>query len=88
MYIQISLLFFPPPPLSSLRLRLLLFVYVICSLFKPFGEQAARLRCAEEYIKMYGEMGKQSNTMIFSQNPADMGYLMAQAAVVLETTKV
>jgi regulator of protease activity HflC (stomatin/prohibitin superfamily) len=55
---------------------------------KPFGEQAARLRCAEEYIKMYGEMGKQSNTMIFSQNPADMGYLMAQAAAVLETTKV
>lgn len=60
---------------------------IASAMSKPFGEQAARLRCAEDYIKMYGQMGKQSNTMIFSQNPADIGSLMAQATAVLETTK-
>jgi len=61
---------------------------VAAAMSKPHGEEAARLRCAEEYIKMYGEIGKGSNTMIFSQNPADMNVLMAQAASVFESTKV
>jgi regulator of protease activity HflC (stomatin/prohibitin superfamily) len=54
---------------------------------KPNGDEAARLRVADEYIKMYGEMGKASNTMIFSQNPADMNSLMAQAASVFDSAK-
>lgn len=33
---------------------------------------------------MYGEMGKQSNTMIFSDRPADLHALLAQAAAVIK----
>ena len=32
---------------------------------------------------MYAEMGKQSNTMIFSERPADINTLLAQASKVI-----
>lgn len=48
-----------------------------------YGKEAAQLGVAEEYIKMYGKMGAQSNTMIFSEKPADVNSLIAQAATVL-----
>merc|ERR1712070_383368 len=51
------------------------------------GLEASRLSVAEQYVKMYGEMGRESNTMIFSDKPADLNSLMAQAASVLESTK-
>jgi len=37
---------------------------------------------------MYSEMGKQSNTMIFSDRPADVNSLIAQAAAVVQQTQV
>jgi hypothetical protein len=37
-----------------------------------------------QYIDMYASMGKTSNTMIFSERPADINALMAQAATVLK----
>jgi hypothetical protein len=33
---------------------------------------------------MYGEMGAKSNTMIFSDKPADINSLMAQAGAVFQ----
>ena len=48
-------------------------------LLKPGGEEAARLALAKEYVTMYGEMGKQSNTIHFNERPADVSALMAQA---------
>ncbi|CAM9232615.1 unnamed protein product [Discosporangium mesarthrocarpum] len=33
---------------------------------------------AKEYISMYGEMGKESNTMLFNERPADVHALIAQ----------
>lgn len=36
-----------------------------------------------QYITMYGEMGKQSNTMIFADRPADVNALLAQASKVI-----
>jgi hypothetical protein len=36
---------------------------------------------------MYGEMGANSNTMIFSDRPADVNVLMAQAAAVMGGVK-
>ncbi|CAN0253742.1 unnamed protein product, partial [Ectocarpus fasciculatus] len=45
--------------------------------------EAARLLVAKEYITMYGEMGKQSNTMIFADRPADVNALLAQASKVI-----
>ena len=35
---------------------------------------------------MYGLMGSQSNTMIFSERPGDLNALMAQASAILKAT--
>ena len=51
---------------------------------KPGGEEAARLALAREYVTMYGEMGKQSNTILFNERPADVSALMAQAMTALK----
>jgi hypothetical protein len=34
---------------------------------------------------MYGEMGKESNTMLFQQNPGDVNALLAQAAAAFDS---
>lgn len=53
------------------------------------GQMAAQLDVARDYVTMYGEMGKQSNTMLFMDKPGDITSLMAQAAaVVSETNKI
>ena len=38
--------------------------------------EAAKLYVAKQYIDMYGQMGAQSNTMLFSDKPADINALM------------
>jgi regulator of protease activity HflC (stomatin/prohibitin superfamily) len=53
---------------------------------QPGGPEAARLALAREYVSMYGEMGKQSNTILFNERPADVTSLMAQAATALRAT--
>jgi regulator of protease activity HflC (stomatin/prohibitin superfamily) len=52
-------------------------------LLKPGGEEAARLQLAKDYVTMYGEMGKQSNTILFNERPADVSSLMAQAMTAM-----
>jgi regulator of protease activity HflC (stomatin/prohibitin superfamily) len=52
----------------------------------PGGHEAARLAVAREYVSMYGEMGKQSNTILFNERPADVTSLMAQAVTALRVT--
>lgn len=49
--------------------------------------EAARLLLAKEYVNMYGEMGKSSNTMIFSERPADLNTLLAQASQIFSGGK-
>jgi regulator of protease activity HflC (stomatin/prohibitin superfamily) len=51
---------------------------------KPGGMEAAQLALAKDYVQMYGEMGSQSNTMIFNDRPADVSALMAQAFVAIK----
>ena len=51
---------------------------------KPGGVEAARLALASEYSKMYGEMGKQSNTILFNDRPADVNALLAQAMTAMQ----
>jgi regulator of protease activity HflC (stomatin/prohibitin superfamily) len=46
---------------------------------------AARLLLAKDYVSMYGEMGRQSNTMIFSERPGDLNALLAQASHVVSS---
>ncbi|CAM9514649.1 unnamed protein product [Ascophyllum nodosum] len=50
------------------------------------GGDAAQLQIAKQYIEMYGEMGKTSNTMLFSDRPADVNALIGQAAAVLNAS--
>jgi len=58
---------------------------VAAELLKPGGADAAKFALAREYVDMYGEMGKQSNTMLFNDRPADMNALLSQAALALST---
>ncbi len=44
------------------------------------GSEAATLLLAREYVSMYGQMGAQSNTMLFQERPADLNALLAQAS--------
>merc|ERR1711933_274115 len=52
-------------------------------LMKPGGLDAAKLALARDYVSMYGEMGKESNTMIFNERPGDVNALLSQAALSL-----
>lgn len=51
---------------------------------KPGGMDAAKLALAQNYVEMYGEMGKESNTMIFNDRPADVSGLLAQAVATMQ----
>ncbi|EEC51080.1 predicted protein [Phaeodactylum tricornutum CCAP 1055/1] len=53
-------------------------------LLKPGGSEAARLALAREYVDMYGEMGKESNTILFNERPADVTALMTQAMTAMK----
>jgi regulator of protease activity HflC (stomatin/prohibitin superfamily) len=57
---------------------------VSTELLKPGGEDAARLALARDYVAMYGEMGKQSNTILFNDRPADVSSLMVQAMLAMK----
>ncbi|GAB5034163.1 stomatin prohibitin-family membrane protease subunit [Nannochloropsis oceanica] len=48
------------------------------------GQDAAQLQIAKDYIGMYGLMGSQSHTMVFSERPGDVNALFAQAALALQ----
>ena len=63
---------------QALALRL-----IAAELEKPGGMEAARLALAKDYVEMYGEMGSNSNTMIFNDRPADVAALMAQAVTAM-----
>lgn len=45
------------------------------------GQEAARLALARDYVAMYGEMGQQSNTIMFNDRPADVNALLSQAVM-------
>lgn len=47
------------------------------------GQQAAKLALAQNYVDMYGEMGKESNTILFNDRPADVNALLSQAVVTM-----
>jgi regulator of protease activity HflC (stomatin/prohibitin superfamily) len=51
------------------------------------GENAANLRVAEKYIAEFGNLAKESNTMIIPSNLGDMSSMVATAMSVLNQTK-
>lgn len=60
---------------------------ISAELMKPGGEQAAQLALAKDYVGMYGEMGKQSNTILFNDRPADVSSLMVQAMTAMKAVQ-
>jgi regulator of protease activity HflC (stomatin/prohibitin superfamily) len=56
---------------------------IAAELEKPSGQVAAQLALAKDYVSMYGEMGKESNTMIFNDRPADVSALLVQAVTAM-----
>lgn len=50
---------------------------------KEGGQEAARLALARDYVAMYAEMGRESNTILFNDRPADLNALLSQAVVTM-----
>ena len=53
----------------------------------PGGYEAVQLRVAEDYIAQFGELAKQSNTLILPANTADIASMIGTAMKVIEKTK-
>ena len=51
------------------------------------GAEAVQLRVAEQYIKEFGRVAKETNTVILPANLADLGSMIALATNVIRTTK-
>lgn len=49
----------------------------------PGGPEAVRLRVAEQYIGQFGELAKESNTVVLPANVADVGSMIALAMNVI-----
>jgi regulator of protease activity HflC (stomatin/prohibitin superfamily) len=54
---------------------------ISAQLNKEGGSDAAKLALARDYVQMYGEMGQQSNTIMFNDRPADVNALLSQAVM-------
>jgi len=53
----------------------------------PGGYEAVQLRVAENYIERFGELAKQSNTMILPANAADVAAMIGTAMKVIEKSR-
>jgi len=53
----------------------------------PGGAEAAKLRVAEEYVKQFGQLARQSTTMIVPSNTAEVSSMLATAFSVFENAK-
>ncbi len=51
------------------------------------GNDAARLKIAQEYVERFGELAKTNNTLIIPANAADVGAMLATAFSILERGK-
>ena len=55
---------------------------------EPGGSDAVNLRIAEQYVREFGNLAKETNTMILPSNLADIGGTVASPGKVLSQTKV
>lgn len=58
------------------------------AIIAPGGSDAVNLRIAEQYVKEFGNLAKETNTMILPTNLADIGGTVAALSKVLTTAKV
>jgi len=54
---------------------------------EPGGSDAVNLRIAEQYVQEFGNLAKETNTMILPSNLADIGGTVAALGQVLSSTK-
>jgi len=52
----------------------------------PGGAQAVQLRVAEQYITQFGQLAKESNTLVIPANTADVASMIGVAMRVINTT--
>jgi regulator of protease activity HflC (stomatin/prohibitin superfamily) len=53
----------------------------------PGGYEAVQLRVAEQYIGQFGQLAKESNTLVLPANVADVGSMIALAMKVINTNE-
>jgi len=54
------------------------------SITLPGGQEAVQLRVAEQYIGQFGELAKESNTIVLPANVADVGSMVALAMKLIK----
>ena len=57
------------------------------ALNKKGGSQAANLEVAKEYVKEFGKLAKESNTLIIPSNVSDVSSMIATAMSVIDKSK-
>ncbi|GBC61180.1 paraslipin [Desulfonema ishimotonii] len=62
-------------------------VKIALAINKEGGREAVNLRLAEQYIGEFGNLARQSNTMIIPANLSDVGGFIAAAQEVLDTVR-
>jgi regulator of protease activity HflC (stomatin/prohibitin superfamily) len=60
---------------------------VAAALMSPGGTEAARLRVAEQWVNQFGQLARQSNTMIIPANVSDVVGTLASAFAVFEHSR-
>lgn len=59
---------------------------VALAINEPGGMEAVNLQVAENYIKSFGKLAKEGNTLIIPSNLADMSSLVASAMTIVKST--
>jgi regulator of protease activity HflC (stomatin/prohibitin superfamily) len=54
---------------------------------EPGGKDAVNLRIAEQYVAQFGNLAKETNTLILPQNLSDIGGTVAGLAKILDSTR-
>lgn len=60
---------------------------IAIALSGPGGQEAAKLRVAEEYVKQFGELARESTTMIVPASTSEISSMLATAFSVFENSK-
>ena len=54
---------------------------------EPGGAEAVNLRVAEQYVREFGKLAKENNTVIIPSTLSDVGGMVAAATSLLKATK-
>jgi len=60
---------------------------IAAAIQSPGGSEAVNLRVAEQYIKEFGNLARQNNTVIIPSNLSDIGGMVAAATSLIDATR-